>query len=88
MAEEKSTRPCDDMSESQIKSGRKQRFTVLYKSAIEDKRLPPDARGLLAIMVGLPDEWQYSIKGLAAYHCRRRQKAAGRYDRDRLRGTH
>lgn len=67
MAEEKDTRPCDDMSESLIKSGRKQRFTVLYKSAIEDKRLPLDARGLLAIMVGLPDGWQYSVKGLAAY---------------------
>nr|DAE08475.1 MAG TPA: Dna polymerase B [Siphoviridae sp. ctD2Q91] len=67
MAEEKNTRPCDDMSESRIKFGRKQRFTVLYKSAIEDKRLPLDARGLLAIMVGLPDGWQYSVKGLAAY---------------------
>lgn len=67
MAEDKDTRPCDDMSESRIKSGRKQRFTVLYKSAIEDKRLPLDARGLLAIMVGLPDGWQYSVKGLAAY---------------------
>lgn len=67
MAEEKNTRPCDDMSGSRIKSGRKQRFTVLYKSAIEDKRLPLDARGLLAIMVGLPDGWQYSVKGLAAY---------------------
>lgn len=67
MAEEKDTRPYDDMSEGRIKSGRKQRFTVLYKSAIEDKRLPLDARGLLAIMVGLPDGWQYSVKGLAAY---------------------
>lgn len=36
------------MSEGIIKSGRKQSFTVLYKSAIEDKRLPLDARGLLA----------------------------------------
>lgn len=53
--------------ESTIKSGRKKHFTVLYKSAIEDKRLPLDARGLLAIMVGLPDGWQYSVKGLAAY---------------------
>ena len=55
------------MSEGVIKSGRKQSFTVLYKSAIEDKRLPLDARGLLAIMVGLPEGWQYSVKGLAAY---------------------
>lgn len=38
------------MSEGIIKSGRKQSFTVLYKSAIEDKRLPLDARGLLAII--------------------------------------
>ena len=53
--------------ESTIKSGRKKRFTVLYKSAIEDKRLPLDARGLFAIMVGLPDGWQYSVKGLAAH---------------------
>lgn len=67
MAEEKDMQPNDNMSESRIKSGRKQRFTVLYKSAIEDKRLPLDARGLLAIMVGLPDGWQYSVKGLAAY---------------------
>ena len=64
---EKGMQPSDNMSESRIKSGRKQRFTVLYKSAIEDKRLPLDARGLLAIMVGLPDGWQYSVKGLAAY---------------------
>lgn len=55
------------MSEGIIKSGRKQSFTVLYKSAIEDKRLPLDARGLLAIMVGLPEGWQYSVKGIAAY---------------------
>lgn len=54
-------------AESTIKSGRKKHFTVLYKSAIEDKRLPLDARGLFAIMVGLPDGWQYSVKGLAAH---------------------
>ena len=53
--------------ESTIKSGRKKHFTVLYKSAIEDKRLPLDARGLFAIMVGLPEGWQYSVKGLAAH---------------------
>ena len=54
-------------TEGTIKSGRRKHFTVLYKSAIEDKRLPLDARGLLAIMVGLPDGWQYSVKGLAAH---------------------
>lgn len=44
------------MSEGIIKSGRKQSFTVLYKSAIEDKRLPLDARGLLAIKERWQDE--------------------------------
>lgn len=56
-----------EMSGSVVKSGRRKSFTVLYKSAIEDKRLPLDARGLLAIMVGLPEGWEYSVKGLAAY---------------------
>lgn len=54
-------------AEVTVKSGRKHAFTVLYKSAIEDKRLPLDARGLLAIMVGLPDGWEFSVKGLSAY---------------------
>lgn len=54
-------------AEATIKSGRKHAFTVLYKSAIEDKRLPLDARGLLAIMVGLPEGWEFSVKGLSAY---------------------
>lgn len=44
------------MSEGIIKSGRKQSFTVLYKSAIEDKRLPLDARGLLAIIPAAGDQ--------------------------------
>lgn len=54
-------------AEATVKSGRKHAFTVLYKSAIEDKRLPLDARGLLAIMVGLPEGWEFSVKGLSAY---------------------
>ena len=67
MANENTALPRGDTGESRIKSGRRKHFTVLYKSAIEDKRLPLDARGLLAIMVGLPEGWQYSVKGLAAY---------------------
>ena len=55
------------MSEGIIKSGRKQSFTVLYKSAIEDKRLPLDARGLLAIMVGVPEGGHDSGYGRASY---------------------
>lgn len=55
------------MGDSIIKSGRKKGFTVLYKSAIEDQRLPLDARGLLAVMVGLPEDWSYTITGLAEH---------------------
>lgn len=55
------------MGDSIIKSGRKRGFTVLYKSAIEDQRLPLDARGLLAVMVGLPEDWSYTITGLAEH---------------------
>ena len=55
------------MGDSIIKSGRKKGFTVLYKSAIEDPRLPLDARGLLAVMVGLPEDWSYTITGLAEH---------------------
>ena len=67
MANDNTALPRGETGESRIRSGRRKHFTVLYKSAIEDKRLPLDARGLLAIMVGLPDGWQYSVKGLAAY---------------------
>lgn len=67
MANENTALPRGETGESRIRSGRRKHFTVLYKSAIEDKRLPLDARGLLAIMVGLPEGWQYSVKGLAAY---------------------
>ena len=53
------------MSESQIKSGRKKGFVVLFRSAAQDNRLSLEARGLFALMISLPDNWEYSVTGLA-----------------------
>lgn len=55
------------MSDSVFRSGRKQSFTVLYNSMLRDHRLSLKAKGLFAIMMSLPDDWQFSISGLAAY---------------------
>lgn len=53
------------MSESQIKSGRKKGFVVLFRSAAQDNRLSLEARGLFALMISLPENWEYSVTGLA-----------------------
>lgn len=55
------------MSDGLIRSGRKQHFTVLYNSMLRDRRLSLKAKGLFAIMMSLPEDWQYSISGLSAY---------------------
>ena len=55
------------MGESVIRSGWKQQFTVLYNSMLRDRRLSLKAKGLFAIMASLPEDWQYSISGLATY---------------------
>lgn len=53
------------MSESTFKSGRKKGFIVLYREAAQDARLTLEARGLFALMVSLPDNWEYTVSGLA-----------------------
>ena len=53
------------MSESRFKSGRKKGFIVLYREAAQDDRLSLEARGLFAMMVSLPDNWEYTVSGLA-----------------------
>lgn len=54
------------MNESTFKSGRKKGFVVLYREAAQDSRLSLEARGLFALMVSLPDNWEYTVSGLAA----------------------
>ena len=53
------------MPESRIK-GKKKDFTLIYNSVLKDPRLELKTIGLFAIMQSFPDEWEYSISGLAA----------------------
>lgn len=53
------------MGESTFKSGRKKGFIVLYREAAQDDRLTLEARGLFALMVSLPENWEYTVSGLA-----------------------
>ena len=53
------------MGESSVKSGRKKGFVVLFRSAAQDGRLSLEARGLFALMVSLPEDWEYTVSGLA-----------------------
>ena len=41
-------------------------FTVISNIPLRDQNLTYKARGLLAFMLSLPDEWDYSINGLVA----------------------
>lgn len=53
------------MSESTFRSGRKKGFVVLYREAAQDVRLTLEARGLLAMMISLPENWEYTVSGLS-----------------------
>lgn len=50
-----------------IRSGRRESFTVLYNSMITDQRLSLKAKGLFAVMMSRPDDWEFSVSGLAAF---------------------
>lgn len=54
------------MAESIIKSGRRKGFTTVFRSVAQDPRISLKARGLFLLMQSLPDNWSYSISGLAA----------------------
>lgn len=53
------------MAETAIR-GKKKGFTVLYNSVLADTRLSLKTKGLFAIMQSFPDDWNYSVSGLAA----------------------
>lgn len=53
------------MGESMIR-GRRKSFTTIYNSVLQDRRLTLKTIGLFAIMQSFPDDWEYSISGLAA----------------------
>lgn len=41
-------------------------YTVMCNHHLRDKHLSLKAKGLLSVMLSLPDDWNYSIRGLAA----------------------
>ena len=53
------------MAESSIRSGRKKGFVVLFREVAQDGRLSLEARGLFALMASLPENWEYTVSGLA-----------------------
>ena len=65
------------MGESSIRFGRRKGFVVLFRSAAQDSRLSLEARGLLALMVSLPEDWEYTVTGLALKAGCGREKCAG-----------
>ena len=44
---------------------RNRNFTVMCNHHLKNKELSLKAKGLLSIMLSLPDSWHYNIKGLA-----------------------
>lgn len=41
-------------------------YTIMCNYHLRDKRLSLKAKGLLSLMLSLPDDWDYSLKGLVA----------------------
>lgn len=54
-----------DMAESRIRRGKSKGFFTLYRDSAQDTRLSLEARGLFAMMMSLPEDWEYSVSGLA-----------------------
>ena len=52
--------------ENKIKLVRRRSFTVLPNQLLRDKSLSLTARGLFAVMASYPEDWEYSVRGLAA----------------------
>lgn len=53
------------MAEPGFKLARRPGFTVVYRNVAQDTRLSLKARGLYVLMASLPDNWEYTIAGLA-----------------------
>lgn len=48
-----------------VGSGGSKGFFTLYRDSAQDARLSLEARGLFALMMSLPEDWEYSVSGLA-----------------------
>jgi hypothetical protein len=49
-----------------IRVGRRDRYTVIDRGCLNDRRLSFRARGILGYLLDKPDDWQTSVEGLAA----------------------
>jgi hypothetical protein len=59
---------------SVIRVNKTKNYTVMSNEHLKDKRLSLKAKGLLSVMLSLPDTWDYSISGLVAI-CRESETA-------------
>lgn len=50
-----------------IRIKRTSSFTTLQNSMVLDQRISLKARGLMAVMLSRPDDWEFSVSGLAAF---------------------
>mgnify|MGYP007078826567 FL=1 len=48
-----------------IRVERTKNFTVMSDHHFKNKKLSLKAKGLLSLMLSLPDDWNYNMKGLA-----------------------
>lgn len=51
---------------AKFKINRNKNYTTMSNYHLKDKRLSLKAKGLLSMMLSLPDDWNYSINGLVA----------------------
>ena len=54
------------MGEAIIQVRRRTGFTVLPNRTLRDNRMSLKTRAILAIMVSMPEDWDYTVSGLAA----------------------
>ena len=53
----------DDMGVFRVNKNKN--YTVMSNVHLRDKALPLKAKGLLSLMLSLPEDWDYSMRGLA-----------------------
>lgn len=54
------------MADNIFRGGRRKGFTTVYRSVAQDGRLSLKARGLFLLLQSLPEDWRYTISGLAS----------------------
>ena len=80
-----------------IRVEKNKNYTVMSNVHLRDGALTLKAKGLLSLILSLPDDWHYSINGLATLtkegragvmSCLKELEAAGYISRHQLRGEH